>query len=129
MAGASSLVLFDSGCGLCCASVRFIAGRDPAGRFRFAALGSEAAGDALERHGLGRDANTLVLEEGGRAYTHSTAVLRVMRRLTGLWPLLYGFILVPRPVRDFAYSVVARNRHRLFGATCALPDAPERFVG
>jgi predicted DCC family thiol-disulfide oxidoreductase YuxK len=46
--------------------------------------------------------------------------------------LLFAFIVVPRPLRDWAYDIVARHRYRWFGrrATCMVPT-PElraRFV-
>jgi predicted DCC family thiol-disulfide oxidoreductase YuxK len=73
-----------------------------------------------------------VLVEGGRCYERSSAALRIARRLSGAWPLLYAFVVVPRPVRDFVYDVVAKNRYRWFGRqdACRLPT-PElraRFV-
>lgn len=120
-----SLVLFDGSCGLCCGSIRFIMGRDRARKFEYAPLGTKAAASTLERHGMPKDDGTLVLEDNGKAYTHSTAVLRIFRKLDGPWPLLYSFILVPRPVRDAAYNLVARNRKRLFGSECSLPDSPQ----
>jgi predicted DCC family thiol-disulfide oxidoreductase YuxK len=40
--------------------------------------------------------------------------------------------LVPRPLRDWGYGVVARNRYRVFGRydTCPLPteDTRSRFL-
>ena len=61
------------------------------------------------------------------------AALRIARRLAGPWRLLGALVLVPRPLRDLAYGVVARWRHRLFGRAdaCALPtpDLLKRFLG
>ena len=57
-------------------------------------------------------------------YTRSTAALRIARRLRFPWPLLYAFILVPRPLRDMIYDFIARNRYQWFGKrdTCMMPS-------
>jgi predicted DCC family thiol-disulfide oxidoreductase YuxK len=75
---------------------------------------------------------TFVLIEGRRAYTRSTAVLRVVRRLRLPWPLLYALIVIPPFARDLAYGWFARRRYRWFGRRdeCMTPDADlrERFL-
>lgn len=128
-----AIVLFDGVCNFCSASVGFIVRRDPRGRFRFAALQSPAGQALLERHGLTADADeTFVLIEGDRAYTRSTAVLRVARGLRVPWPLLFGLIVVPPFLRDFAYGWFARRRYRWFGRReqCMTPteELRERFL-
>jgi predicted DCC family thiol-disulfide oxidoreductase YuxK len=73
----------------------------------------------------------VVVERGG-VYTKSTAALRIVRRVGGLWPALYALIVVPRPVRDFAYDWFARRRYRWFGKRdeCMVPspEVRERFL-
>ncbi|HEX2190955.1 MAG TPA: thiol-disulfide oxidoreductase DCC family protein [Longimicrobiaceae bacterium] len=128
-----SVVLFDGVCNLCNASVQFILRRDPAGRFRFASLQSDAGRELLLRHGLDPDdLFSVVLVEGGRAYTRSDAALRVARGLGGGWRLLAALHVVPRPVRDGVYGLVAARRYRWFGKrdACMLPtpDLRERFL-
>lgn len=119
-----AVILFDGVCNLCNGSVNFIIDRDPAGRFQFAALQSDAAAGLLRPFGVATDRlDSVVLVEGGRLYRRSDAALRIARRLSGAWPLLTAFRLVPRPVRDAVYDWVARNRYRWFGRqeACRLP--------
>ena len=127
MAGA--VVLFDGVCNLCNGAVRFILARDPAARFRFASLQSDAARRLL---GDGGPAETIVLLDAGKTYVKSTAALRIARGLRFPWPLLNAFVAVPRPVRDLIYDWVARHRYRWFGKrdTCMLPtpELRERFL-
>lgn len=131
-----ALVLFDGVCNLCNASVNFVIDRDPSGYFKFASLQSEAARGHLARCGPAFTPTdppaSIVLIEGGACYRQSTAALRIARRLRGLWPLLYGFIIVPRPLRDAIYDWIARNRYRWFGRrdTCRIPtpELRDRFV-
>lgn len=121
---AGPVVLFDGVCNLCNASVLFIIKRDRAARFRFAALQSGAAAAlpaSAPHHGPVPD--SIVLVEDGRVFTQSTAALRIARRLRFPWPVLYGLIVVPRPLRDAVYAWIARNRYRWFGKrdACMLP--------
>jgi predicted DCC family thiol-disulfide oxidoreductase YuxK len=118
------VVLFDGTCAFCEASVKFIARRDPAGYFRFGASQTPRAAPLLARYGLNRDtARSLILIEGGRVYLRSTASLRIAARLTFPWSLLRAFLLVPRPLRDAVYRIVAALRHRLAGSSnaCEIP--------
>jgi predicted DCC family thiol-disulfide oxidoreductase YuxK len=119
-----SIVLFDGVCNLCNGAVQFIINRDREGRFSFASLQSAVGQAQLRQFGLSTNAfDTFVLVEGGKAYTRSTAALRIARRLPGAWRLLYGLVIVPRPLRDWVYGLVARNRYRLFGRrdSCMMP--------
>jgi len=120
----TGVVLFDGTCAFCEGAVTFIARRDPAGYFRFGASQSPEGQALLARHGLGREqARSIVLIEDGRAYLRSTASLRIARRLTLPWRLLGAALVVPRPVRDGVYRVVAAVRHRIAGRSnaCEIP--------
>ena len=106
---------------------------DRQGRFRFAPLQSEAGGQLLDRFGLdGGGLDTVVLVEGDRVYVRSGAALRIARRLGGVYPLLYGLMIVPPFIRDFVYDWFARHRYRWFGQrdACIVPSAEvrERFL-
>jgi predicted DCC family thiol-disulfide oxidoreductase YuxK len=61
--------------------------------------------------------------EDGRAYFRSDAPLHVARRLRFPWPLLFALVIVPRPLRDRVYDVIAARRYRWFGRqdVCMLP--------
>jgi predicted DCC family thiol-disulfide oxidoreductase YuxK len=119
----SSVILFDGVCNLCNGGVQFVVARDPAGRFQFAPLQSAAASRQIAASGVRSLPDSIVLVEDGRLWTQSTAALRIARRLRFPWPLAYAMIVVPRPVRDWIYNLVARNRYRWFGKreTCMVP--------
>jgi predicted DCC family thiol-disulfide oxidoreductase YuxK len=119
------IVLFDGVCNLCSGFVQFVAPRDPAGRFRFASLQSDAGRELLAEHGLPTDdLESVVLVEGDDCYVKSDAVLRIADHLGGPYALLSPFRVVPRSVRDRVYDVVAANRYRWFGKKdrCEIPD-------
>jgi predicted DCC family thiol-disulfide oxidoreductase YuxK len=128
------IVLFDGVCNLCSGSVQFILRRDPAGTFRFASLQSDLAQRLLTERGLDPKAlDSVVVVDGDRFYRESDAALRVARDLKGAWKALTVFRLIPRPIRDWAYRLIARNRYSWFGKaeTCWLPtpELRERFLG
>jgi predicted DCC family thiol-disulfide oxidoreductase YuxK len=136
MLAPAATILFDGVCNLCNGFVQFVIQRDKAGYFRFASLQSAAGQALLAEHGIRLGAvgpETVVLVEQNRTYTHSTAVLRIARRMGGGWPLLYVFSAVPRFVRDAAYRFVARHRYQWFGQrdACMLPTPAlrQRFLG
>lgn len=127
------IVLFDGVCNLCNRSVHFIVDRDPGKLFRFAPIQSDQGRALMGNHGLDCEAiDSLVLLDKGKAYTHSTGALRIVRHLRAPWPVLYVFILLPRFLRDSVYRLLSRNRYRWFGKTetCRMPtpDLSERFL-
>jgi predicted DCC family thiol-disulfide oxidoreductase YuxK len=119
------VILFDGVCNLCDASVRFVIDRDPDARFRFAPLQSPAAAALLARHGRTAPAapQAVLLVEAGRVWEGADAALRIARRLRGPWRLVGALAAVPRPLREAAYRLVARNRFRWFGRreSCRVP--------
>ena len=122
------ILFFDGVCGLCNWSVDFVLKRDLRGVFQFAPLQGETAQALLTRQDVNQ-LDSVVLWIGGLKYRKSAAVVRV------LWQLGYGWLvlgvviwLIPLPLRNLGYSIVARNRYQLFGKkeTCRLPTPAER---
>ena len=127
------IILFDGVCNLCTTSVQQVIKHVPKEKFKFAALQSKFGQQFLAQHQLPTQAfNTFLLIEQNQLYTRSTAALRVARHLSGLWPLLYIFILVPPFIRNAVYNFIAKNRHKWFGQKnqCWMPTPKlqERFL-
>ena len=128
------IILFDGVCNLCSAIVLFTIKKDSEGIFKYAPLQSDVGQSLLKQFSLRPvdDYHSFILVEGDRYYQKSTAALRVAKRLNGLWFILYGFIVVPKPVRDFIYDVVVKNRYKWFGRKeeCLIPtrDIKGRFL-
>ena len=125
---APDTILFDGVCNLCNGFVQFIIRHDAAGRYRFAALQSEAGQALLLAHGvapatLAADPDSVLLLSGGQLYSHSTAVLRIARGLGSVWQLAALGGVLPRAWRDGIYRFIARHRYRWFGRqeSCMLP--------
>jgi predicted DCC family thiol-disulfide oxidoreductase YuxK len=127
------IILFDGVCNLCNATVQFILRRDKKKQFLFGSLQGNAGQELLKKFQLPTDQfHSFILIEGEKVYSHSAAVLRVMKWLGGGWSLFYGFVIIPRFIRDPVYNLLSRNRYRLFGKreSCWMPDAglKERFL-
>lgn len=124
-----AIVLFDGVCNFCNASVNFLIDRDPEARFVFGALQSEEGLAALKDHGL-EDGyfDSIVLIDGEKVLTASDAVLEISGHMTGAWPMLRVFRIVPRFIRDAVYNWIARNRYAWFGKqdTCRIPTPEYR---
>ena len=120
------IVVFDAQCLLCSRWVRFLLRHDRAGRFRFASIQGDTGRALLGAAGLGVEhLETLLLVDGTRSWQHTATILRVLHGLGWPWRAAWVAWLVPRPLRDAAYRMVARNRYALFGrsATCLVPSA------
>jgi len=128
-----AVILFDGVCNFCNSSVNFVIDRDKDGYFKYGALQSDEGTALLTQSGYDSTyLESILLIEGGHIYRDSEAALRVARRLSGLWPMLYGCIIIPRFLRDAVYNWIARNRYKWFGKmdSCRIPtpDIRSRFI-
>ena len=128
------VLLYDGVCGLCNKSVQMILDHDKRKEMLFAALQSDYGKQVISRHAELEKVDSIVFveHEAGasreRVFVRSDAALRVASYLGGAWKLLLIFRIVPRPIRDFFYDLVAKYRYRFFGKhdSCMLPSADVR---
>ena len=129
----TNILLFDGVCNLCISVVNFIIKKDTKGKFKFAALQSESGQALLNKFGLStKDFNSFIFISGDKYFIKSSAVLHVLKELRIVWILFYIFIVIPRPIRDFMYSIIAKTRYTIFGKqnTCFIPspDIKRKFL-
>lgn len=127
------VLLFDGVCNLCNGAVNFIIDHDPKGHFKFAALQSDFGQLKLEELGYDQeDFDSLVLLSDDKVFKKSTAALHIAKKLSGLYPLLYIFIIIPPFIRHAVYDVIAKNRYKWWGKrdSCRMPtpELQARFV-
>ncbi len=126
------IILFDGICNFCSSSVQFIIKRDPDLKFQFASLQSNEGKQLLIEHQISTDMDSMVLIEKGCVYTKSSAALRIAKELNGAYQLLSIFLVIPKPVRDIFYTILAKNRYRWFGKKdqCMIPkpEDKQRFL-
>ena len=118
------IILFDGVCNLCNTSVAFVIQRDKKDIFRFAALQEEPGKSLLEKHNIDTaQTDSIILLDGDKAYTKSTAALKIAKNLGGGYPLLYGFMVIPNFIRNWVYNYVAKNRYKWYGKkeSCMIP--------
>ena len=128
MSSTVPVVFFDGVCTLCNASVDLLMRIDRAGALRVASLQGETAASALAPSDIEPMGSIVLIDEAG-TWRESTAVARILWRLGGWWNTLgWALWLVPAPIRDAAYRLVATNRYRIFGVkdVCRVPTPEER---
>ncbi len=128
-AAGSPIIFFDGVCNLCNAAVQWVVAHDRRNAFSFASLQSRAAESVLhdaQAHQMLPD--SIVLVDARGVHTKSDAAIRIARRIGFPWSLAAAFVLVPRPLRDGLYALVARNRYRWFGRreSCMVPTPEQR---
>lgn len=122
------VILYDGVCVFCSRWVRFVVARDRDKRFRFTPIQSPYGTRLAQAFGIDPDdPETNAVIHGGKAHLKSDAALTVLSHLPG-WRWTRALFAVPKAPRDAIYSLVARNRYRIFGRydACFVPDAELR---
>jgi predicted DCC family thiol-disulfide oxidoreductase YuxK len=110
-----AVLFYDGGCGLCHRSVRALLALDRAGALRFAPLGGETLRELVPEVERAALPDSLVLRTAdGRLLVRTAAVVESLRLLGGPAGSLAAMArVVPRPLADRLYDLVARVRRRL----------------
>ena len=133
----ATVLLYDGVCGFCNKTVQMILNHDKRGTMRFAPLQSDYGKAVIARHPDLKSVDSVVFLETSstdeeRVYVRSDASLHVAAYLGGWWKLFLIAYIIPRPVRDFLYDLIAGYRYRIFGKydSCLLPpqDVRARFL-
>jgi predicted DCC family thiol-disulfide oxidoreductase YuxK len=126
-------IFFDGMCNLCNGFIQWVLKRDKKDVFRFGLLQSDNVRNILQKYepkysGLA----SIVLLEGEKINVESYAALNILRKLGGVWSLIYLFFIVPKFIRDGVYRIIARHRYRLFGKrdVCIVPspEVLDKFI-
>ncbi|MEK7356901.1 MAG: DCC1-like thiol-disulfide oxidoreductase family protein [Bdellovibrionota bacterium] len=122
------VLFFDGHCSLCNTLVDWVVRRDSKERIRFASLQGQTAKAMLPGNVGKIDFDTVVYSRDGVVYERSTAILKVLGDLGGIWKLAAVFFVIPTSLRNVVYDLVARNRFRFFPRreTCRVPTPEER---
>ncbi|RJS62948.1 thiol-disulfide oxidoreductase DCC family protein [Priestia filamentosa] len=128
-----SIIMFDDVCNICNHWVQFVIKRDPDGVFKFLSLQSNLAASILSKSSLDtKNLDSIILVDKGTTYIESAAVLKILHKLTGPIKVLLVLWIIPKPIRDWGYRMLARNRYKWFGKNkvCMVltPDIKDRFI-
>jgi predicted DCC family thiol-disulfide oxidoreductase YuxK len=116
------IILFDGDCTLCCKMVQFIIKRNK--QICCVSLQSAAGQSVLLNHGYPvKDISSVVFVANNKVYFKSDAILQIARRLNGMWPLFYVFMIIPKFIRNSFYNTFAKHRYIWFGCSksCMIP--------
>jgi predicted DCC family thiol-disulfide oxidoreductase YuxK len=127
-------IVFDTDCVLCSAWVHFILRHEIDQNITFVSAWSVQGLAMAARYGLNEAdlQKTYLVVENGIGLTRSDAGLGLLRHLKApyCWLRLLG--VIPRPIRDSVYAIVARNRYMWFGKAerCFVPprNMRHRFI-
>ncbi len=125
VAEGKKIILFDGVCNLCNGAVNFIIKHDKNDIFRYASLQSDVGIQLIKERGIDSSKlDSILLIDPKYAYYHkSTAALHIAKQLSGIYPLLFVNIIIPKFIRDWIYDIIAKNRYKWFGKreSCVVP--------
>jgi predicted DCC family thiol-disulfide oxidoreductase YuxK len=108
---AKDALLIDGLCSLCTRTGKFISRRQVA-ELEIIEQDSDKGVELLKRYNLKID--SLVLIRNKKAYVRSSAAIRCLLYMRWNWRCLYPLAwIVPMPIRDLVYVLVAKSRHRI----------------
>jgi len=127
------IILFDGICNLCNSSVNFITRHDKGNKFKFAALQSDIGNELVEKYSIDpKKTDSIILIQNERHYIKSAAALRIAKELSGAYPLLFVFMIIPPFLRNWVYDYIARNRYKWYGKreSCMIPtqELKDKFL-
>ena len=115
---AQTILYYDGVCVLCNKSIRFIINRDRKNQFKIGFLNSLKKQDKYD---------SVVLVHKGIKYQYSTAVIKSLILLGGIYKLAALLFIFPKSLRDFVYKIIAKNRYKWFGKHNICPTLPEEW--
>ena len=121
----SKIICYDGICNFCNRWVSLLLKLDKKNHFKYLWLQSETAKSILSKHQFdATHVSTIVYLNKGKLYTKSTAVIKILSDLKGMWILTKLLLLIPKIIRDTIYIIIARYRYQLFGKqdSCKRPN-------
>ncbi|HET8962349.1 MAG TPA: DCC1-like thiol-disulfide oxidoreductase family protein [Chitinophagales bacterium] len=126
------IIFFDGVCNLCNASVQYVLKRDKKNIFHFAALQSDFTKNFFHQKQFVPKTDSIVLYYNNTFYTESTAALYIAKQLRFPANIWYIFIVIPTPIRNAVYKLIASVRYKWFGRrdSCMMPskDTANKFL-
>ena len=123
MKNEKKVIVFDGICGLCNKSVKLLIKLDTNKIFQYTSL----QGEFVKTLNIEADIDSIIFYDDETVYYKSTAILKILRSLGGVWVVTNIFYLIPVSIRDFFYDVIAKYRYKIFGKmqSCRMPNSSE----
>ena len=117
------VVIFDGFCTLCNKTIKILIKIDKEKILMYTSL----QGEYIKKLNIPQNIDSIIFYEEGVLYYKSTAVLKILRSLGGMWVLVNIFYVIPLFIRDFIYAIIAKYRYDIFGKmeSCRMPTEDE----
>lgn len=122
----NKILFYDGECGFCNSSVQFVLKNRKVNDIYFATLQSNFAQRKLGEQGIEIKMDTLYYLKNNKIYSKSSAALQLTKELKFPYPLFLGFAIIPKFIRDYFYSGIAKRRHKIRAGYCMLPSENEK---
>lgn len=121
------VLFFDGYCSMCNSVVDWGMRHDHKRQMQFASLQGNTAYQKLPQSYLSLIETVVYLRED-EIYERSDAILFFLKDLGRPWSWFLIFRIIPKPLRDLIYNLVAKNRYLLFKKreACRVPTEAER---
>ncbi|CAA6812928.1 MAG: Thiol-disulfide oxidoreductase [uncultured Sulfurovum sp.] len=106
-----NVIIFDGVCGLCNSSIALLIKLDKKNLFKYTSL----QGEYVKSLEINESIDSLIYYRNDQVFYKSTAILKIVKELGGLWSLLQILYIIPPFIRDFVYDIIAKYRYRIFG--------------
>ena len=107
------IVFFDGVCVLCDHFIQFLLKHDKKRQLYFSPIQGKTIYKTIAASFMGE--NTVVFFDGEKAYIYSTAALKSIAALGGVWKIVQVLLLIPKWIRDPIYRYIAKHRYKWFG--------------
>ena len=120
-------LILDGDCGLCNRAAMFLRPRLSVDKkIIFLTNESEEGKDIIKKlSSKKQDSDTVYFIRNGKSHIRSAAAIRCLLFMKWHYRVLYPFCwIIPSPIRDLSYSIISKNRHRIFTEpeTCLIPS-------
>ena len=117
------IIIFDGLCCFCNKALDILMKIDKKKQFKYTSL----QGEYVKKLDIKEELDSIIFYEDGTLYYKSTAILKILRSLGGVWVVVKVFYLIPRVLRDAIYDVIAKYRYNIFGKmdACRMPKKGE----
>jgi predicted DCC family thiol-disulfide oxidoreductase YuxK len=122
----NKILFYDGECGFCNSSVQFVLKNKKVNDIFFVTLQSKFAQQILNKKGIQIKLDTLYFLKNDKIYSKSSAGLQLTKELKFPYPLFLGFYIIPKFIRDFVYTSIAKRRHNIRSGFCLLPKENEK---